>query len=280
MAILAALLAANALAYYDPRSGKWLTTDPLGEQAGPNTTAFCNNDPVNNIDPLGLLSEDTSLNILSNLASRISEAARLFRVPPRYIAATMYAELRFNAKIVDQIQQSRMLRDYVMQDGIGSIGPAQMKPYVAVDIERFLHNSQSPFYLGKEFETALPLTSPIGTSWKEIDKTARNNLWERLTGPEEVFYVAAQLRMFAVRWQTARERQLQLGVGLEGPTTIANRVDVLATLYNLGFPGFAPKPNPKSNNFGINAMQFYNSDKLLNLLPRGLLPAQTERSDK
>ena len=39
---------------YDSRSAKWLTLDPLGEQGGINLTAFCLNDPVNNIDPLGL----------------------------------------------------------------------------------------------------------------------------------------------------------------------------------------------------------------------------------
>jgi len=40
--------------YYDPASTKWLTRDPLGEAGGINLTAFCGNDPVNRVDPLGL----------------------------------------------------------------------------------------------------------------------------------------------------------------------------------------------------------------------------------
>ncbi len=40
--------------YYDPCSLKWLSRDPLGEQGGLNLTAFCGNDPVNQVDPLGL----------------------------------------------------------------------------------------------------------------------------------------------------------------------------------------------------------------------------------
>ncbi|OGV85068.1 MAG: hypothetical protein A3K19_19870 [Lentisphaerae bacterium RIFOXYB12_FULL_65_16] len=40
--------------YYNPRTGKWLTRDPLGEAAGPNQTIYCNNDPVNLVDELGL----------------------------------------------------------------------------------------------------------------------------------------------------------------------------------------------------------------------------------
>ena len=40
--------------YYNPRDGRWLSRDPLGEAGGINLYAFCGNDPVNRIDPLGL----------------------------------------------------------------------------------------------------------------------------------------------------------------------------------------------------------------------------------
>jgi RHS repeat-associated protein len=40
--------------YYDPTSCKWLCRDPLQEQGGINLTAYCSNDPVNKVDPLGL----------------------------------------------------------------------------------------------------------------------------------------------------------------------------------------------------------------------------------
>ena len=40
--------------WYDPSSMKWLTPDPIGERGGVNLTAFCANDPVNKVDPLGL----------------------------------------------------------------------------------------------------------------------------------------------------------------------------------------------------------------------------------
>jgi RHS repeat-associated protein len=40
--------------FYEPRTGKWMTTDPLGEAGGLNLTAAFGNNPVNNIDPLGL----------------------------------------------------------------------------------------------------------------------------------------------------------------------------------------------------------------------------------
>ncbi|MEM7394843.1 MAG: RHS repeat-associated core domain-containing protein, partial [Verrucomicrobiota bacterium] len=40
--------------YYHPASGKWLNREPLGEGASPNLLAFCHNDPINNVDVLGL----------------------------------------------------------------------------------------------------------------------------------------------------------------------------------------------------------------------------------
>jgi len=42
--------------FYSPPLGRWLSRDPIGEQAGLNLYAFVGNDPVNTVDPLGLQS--------------------------------------------------------------------------------------------------------------------------------------------------------------------------------------------------------------------------------
>jgi RHS repeat-associated protein len=41
--------------YYDSDSGRWLNRDPLGEEGGLNLYGFVLNDPVDKVDPLGLL---------------------------------------------------------------------------------------------------------------------------------------------------------------------------------------------------------------------------------
>jgi RHS repeat-associated protein len=41
--------------YYDPVHGRFITRDPAGMADGPNLYAFVNNNPVNNVDPLGLV---------------------------------------------------------------------------------------------------------------------------------------------------------------------------------------------------------------------------------
>ena len=40
--------------WYDPETGRWLSNDPIGISGGLNLYAFCSNDPVNFVDPIGL----------------------------------------------------------------------------------------------------------------------------------------------------------------------------------------------------------------------------------
>ncbi len=44
--------------YYDPELGRFITRDPSGYPDGPNNYLYCNNSPVNKIDPLGLFSDE------------------------------------------------------------------------------------------------------------------------------------------------------------------------------------------------------------------------------
>ena len=39
--------------WYDPDTGRWLSKDPVGIEGGLNQYVFCDNNPVNNVDPTG-----------------------------------------------------------------------------------------------------------------------------------------------------------------------------------------------------------------------------------
>jgi RHS repeat-associated protein len=49
-----AMLYYNRARYYDPLLGRFLSEDPMGEDAGINQYTYVGNDPVNRLDPLGL----------------------------------------------------------------------------------------------------------------------------------------------------------------------------------------------------------------------------------
>jgi len=51
------VMASNALAFYNPQTGRWLSRDPIGEQGGANLYRCVGNNPVNKFDLLGLVGE-------------------------------------------------------------------------------------------------------------------------------------------------------------------------------------------------------------------------------
>lgn len=48
------VLTSTVLAVYDPKTGRFLSRDPLGEPGGVHLYQYAANDPINNIDPYGL----------------------------------------------------------------------------------------------------------------------------------------------------------------------------------------------------------------------------------
>jgi RHS repeat-associated protein len=61
--------------YYDPVTGQWLSREPLGEDESLNLNSYCHNDPVNNVDRLGL-----ATTLVSGGASISTEIPNFYKV--------------------------------------------------------------------------------------------------------------------------------------------------------------------------------------------------------
>ena len=54
--------------WYDPETGRWLSTDPIGLAGGLNLYAFCGNEPINSSDPEGIVAETIECPAMVSLA--------------------------------------------------------------------------------------------------------------------------------------------------------------------------------------------------------------------
>jgi hypothetical protein len=140
-----------------------------------------------------------------------------------------------------------------------SFGVTGIKEHTAQKIEGYLKDPNSEYYLGAKYENLLDF---------KTEDTPKERL-DRLTSYRNHFYsymyAAVFLKQVKVQWERA-------GFPIE------NRPEILATLFNVGFPQSKPKSNPrvggstikiyeKPYTFGAIAFQFYYSGELFELFP-------------
>ncbi len=194
-------------------------------------------------------------------ADDINRAAKLADVPARLIVAQLVSEqLRLfytNRELFKTIFAPLIVLGNQSQFSWGIMG---LKQETAEMIEAHLKDSASPFYIGKDFEGLLDF---------KTEKHGQER-FERITDENSRFYsylyTGLYLKQIITEWKAA---------GYD----IADRPDILSTLFNIGFSHSNPKANPEvggseieigdtTYSFGGLAGEFYQSDELTEAFPR------------
>lgn len=143
-----------------------------------------------------------------------------------------------------------------------SFGVTGIKEHTAKNIESHLKNPNSKYYLGPQYEHLLDFvaTDTAAIAVERIDRLTnfRNHYYSYM-------YAAIFLKQVKVQWEDAG-------------FPIDSRPEILATLFNVGYPQSVPKSNPrvggstikiyeKPYTFGAIAFQFYYSGELYDLFP-------------
>lgn len=140
-----------------------------------------------------------------------------------------------------------------------SFGVTGIKEHTAIQIETHLKNPMSEFYLGKKYEKLLDFNSNDPHAERITRLTSYKNHYY------SYLYAAIFLKQVKMQWERA-------GFPIE------HRPEILATLFNVGYPQSVPKANPrvggstikikdKGYTFGAVAFQFYYSGELFDLFP-------------
>lgn len=191
----------------------------------------------------------------------IKEAAKQAGVNPRLIVAQVAVEqLRLfttNRELFKTVFAPLKILGVQSQFSWGVIG---IKEETAIQVENYLKDQSSPFYLGKEYEHLLDFkTENHGEErfMRIIDEDNRHYSY---------LYAGLHLKQLEIQWKNAGHN-------------ISNRPEILSTLFNIGFKYSKPNMNPKSGgalitiegtgySFGSLAGEFYHSNELVDIFPK------------
>jgi hypothetical protein len=140
-----------------------------------------------------------------------------------------------------------------------SLGVTGIKEFTALQMEAHLKDSLSIYYLGKQYEHLLDFKT----------EDVQQERFNRLTSFRNHFYSYMYAAVFVKQMKVQWERK---------GFPIHDRPEILATLFNVGYPQSKPNKAPKVGGstiviknkpytFGIIAHQFYYSGELHDLFP-------------
>lgn len=198
----------------------------------------------------------------------IDSAAKVAGVEPRYIVACLVGEQvrLFNSRRERFKSLVAPLKTLALETN-HSYGVTGIKENTAKNIEFYLKDSTSKYYIGKDYENVLDFDSTVNYRNKHNDTNSVRI--QRLVQYKDHYYsylyAGLFIRQIDKQWKRAG-------------FPIDDRPEIFASLFNLGYVKSVPKKNPSvggSNfkirdqeyTFGSVAYEFYYSGEMSDLFP-------------
>jgi RHS repeat-associated protein len=233
---------------YNPTTGRFSTEDTYrGDSSDPlslNLYTYCGNDPVNNVDPTGHISEKAADKLIEDNAQFIIEAAEKVGIDPAILAACIYTEQRNNVGFTENLEDW-----FQMMLGMDcSVGIAQVRISTAKKIEDAGYVEKT----GKLTRYSTMYVFGMKRTEKAIFTREERIYYKLKDNKIGIRYAASYLALIQDMWQ---DKYPKINIDTA----------VLATLYNIGESGGERGINssPESTEFGDYAAKYYDHLKSL-----------------
>lgn len=193
----------------------------------------------------------------------LARAAGAAGVSPRLIAANLISEqLRLFFTDREDYKKFFYPLKILGPQSQFSWGVMGMKEATAVQVEANLKDPSSPYYPGTQYEHLLDF--PPGTS--DINGARFARMTDQHDHYYSYLYAGLYIKEVEAQWAKA-------GYPIDG------KVDVISTLYNIGFTHSVPNSHPQvggaaitlsdgTRSFGALASEFYTSELLTDIFPK------------
>jgi len=240
--------------YYDPRLGRWLSRDPLGEAGGFNLYAYCGNDPVNGHDYLGMA---------NGVLAPIVDGPQV----PAVEGLTTQAELD-----VELTELSRQTAKVGFKRVLGTVGPVVTAGVAGWEVGSFIYN-KSPvvrktgfnfFYYGFFWDAETTRSEIFSQNPSPNIHTGKNFILETQDDWDDF---AEYLRLRYVDPERAqrvitrhRNKKMQSSGGVPALTPYSIRPDALVWMR---LADILPASNPFGRNMAGSIMEDANQEGVL-----------------
>jgi RHS repeat-associated protein len=202
--------------YLDPVTGQWLNREPLGESESVNLYSYCHNDPVNNVDRLGL-----ATTLVSGEASISTEIPNIYKVcrlladtSTLNIVDTAVMDLIALPYLEDYVAAHPLLMPDMSREAFLTYLPIAVLNASIAQLDAFADTEGLDAKTQKWIHQISQARSDSAHDWTIISGTAQGLTF--IAQPDLIFFKGAAAGLLAIKGLSMADDALRLGLRVEG----------------------------------------------------------------